>query len=90
MYCIRIHVSDDVRLVRWLKVWVKQTKSDFNTGHCLQQSLGGGRHIFISHHKYFEAGGRHPPVTAEFSPRGLRTLKRPESLQREIRVKDSL
>ena len=68
----------------WLKVWVKQTKSHYKTGHCLQQSLGGGGlagNIFISHHKYFEADGRHPPVTAEFSPRGLRTLKRPEILQ---------
>ena len=75
-------VSSEV--MSWWKVRVKQTKYDYKTGHCLQQSLGGGgrgNNIFISHHKYFEADGRHPPVTAEFSPRGLRTLKRPAILQ---------
>ena len=82
LHCIAVVVmSSDV--MSWLKVWVKQTKSDYITGHCLLQTLGGtaSNNIFISHHKYFEADERHPPVTAEFSPRALMTLKRPGILE---------
>ena len=55
--------------------------SDDKTGHCL--ALRGVKIFSISHHKYFGVDGRHPPATVEFSPRELRTLKRPEILELE-------
>ena len=54
-------------------------KSDHKTGHCL--APWGVKIFSFSHHKYFEVVGRHPPATAEFWPRELRTLRRPEILE---------